>query len=65
MIFDEGDSSGGPHAHEAGGAPLPIHQPPVLTPPHCLLQNACNTHTATDAVRVCLLKYQCNAFEDA
>lgn len=44
MIFNEGDSSGGPHAHEARGAPLPIYQPPVLTPTHCLLQNACNTH---------------------
>ena len=51
MIFNEGDSSGGPHAHEAGGAPLPIHQPPVLTPPHCLLQNACNTHTQTQMLR--------------
>lgn len=49
MVFDEGDSSGGPHAHEAGGAALPIHQAPVLTSAHCLLQDAC---TCTPAVRV-------------
>ena len=48
MVFNEGDSSGGPHAHKAGGAPLPIHQAPVLTPPHRLLQNTC---TCIPAVR--------------
>ena len=41
MVLNEGNSSGGPHAHEARGAALAIHQPPVLPSPHGLLQNTC------------------------
>ena len=41
MVLYEGDCAGGPHAQQAGGAPLAVHQAPVLAAPHGLLQNAC------------------------
>lgn len=38
---NEGDGSAGPHAQETRRPPLWIHQSPILSSPHGLLQDAC------------------------